>query len=75
MYGTDDWAEFEYSWTPDIDSYMQGQKTLERQRYQFPNDWLFFDQVELEWTVFNEILGRKNTAIQEQFGESLRIIF
>ena len=55
-------------WTPEIDIFGSGQKTLERQRYQFPSDWLYVDQVENEWSAFNEILTRKNASIQEQLG-------
>lgn len=56
-------------WSPEIEIYAQGQKTLERQRYQFPPDWLYVDQVESEWVAFNEILSRKNASIQDQLGE------
>lgn len=61
-------------WTPQIEIFGSGQKTLERQRYMFPQDWLYVDQVEGEWSAFNEILSRKNASIQEQLGEcSLQI--
>jgi dynein heavy chain 1 len=58
-------------WTPEIEIFRQGQKTLERQRYQFPGDWLYVDQVDGEWSAFNEILARKNASIQEQLGQFL----
>ena len=62
-------------WTPQMETYVNGQKTLERQRYQFPSDWLYVNHVELEWATFNDILGRKNAAIQEQFaGLQLKIL-
>jgi dynein heavy chain 1, cytosolic len=46
-----------------------GEKTLERFRYQFPDDWLYSDQLRGEWSAYNEILKRKNDSIQEQLGE------
>lgn len=55
-------------WTPEIAIFGQGEKTLERQRYQFPQDWLYVDQMEGEWSAFNDILARKNASIQEQLG-------
>lgn len=55
-------------WTPEIEMFNQGQKTLERQRYQFPNDWLHIDQLEGEWSAFKDILARKTASIQEQLG-------
>ncbi|GAA6059654.1 hypothetical protein JCM10212_004157 [Sporobolomyces blumeae] len=62
-------------WAPEIDVFSSGQKTLERQRYQFPSDWLYVDQVENEWSAFNEILTRKNASIQEQLaGLQLKIV-
>ncbi|GAA5850789.1 hypothetical protein JCM8547_009091 [Rhodosporidiobolus lusitaniae] len=62
-------------WAPEIEIFSSGQKTLERQRYQFPNDWMYVDQVENEWSAFNEILTRKNASIQEQLaGLQLKIV-
>lgn len=62
-------------WTDDVAVYQNGQKTLERQRYQFPSDWLYVDQIEGEWSAFNEILTRKNNAIQEQVaGLQMKIV-
>ncbi|KZV92126.1 dynein heavy chain protein 1 [Exidia glandulosa HHB12029] len=52
-----------------------GEKTLERFRYQFPDDWLYSDQLQGEWSAFNEILKRKNDSIQEQLaGLQLKIV-
>lgn len=45
-----------------------GEKTLHRFRYQFPDDWLYSDQLRGEWSAYNEILKRKNDSIQEQLG-------
>lgn len=56
------------AWAPEMELFGTGQKTLERQRYQFPSDWLYVDQVEGEWGAFNDILGRKNASIQDQMG-------
>lgn len=63
------------AWQPQIDIFGTGQKTLERQRYMFPQDWLYVDQVEGEWSAFQEILTRKNASIQEQLaGLQMKII-
>ncbi|BGP05267.1 dynein heavy chain [Rhodotorula toruloides] len=62
-------------WAPEIEIFSSGQKTLERQRYQFPSDWLYLDQVENEWSAFNEILKRKDASIQEQLaGLQLKVV-
>lgn len=57
-------------WTRDMDSYRSGQRTLERQRFQFPADWLDIDQLAGEWSAFTEILQRRNASIQNQLGGS-----
>ena len=57
------------TWGPMIELCASGEKTLERFRYQFPDDWLYSDQLRGEWSAFNEILKRKNDSIQEQLGE------
>ncbi|TPX59802.1 hypothetical protein PhCBS80983_g02245 [Powellomyces hirtus] len=54
------------AWGEEGQVFKSSQKVLERQRYQFPSDWLYFDNVEGEWGAFNEILTRKNKSIQEQ---------
>jgi dynein heavy chain 1 len=46
-----------------------GQKTLERQRYAFPADWLYVDQIMGEWSAFSDILKRKDDSIKEQVGK------
>ncbi|KAJ1659203.1 dynein heavy chain [Dispira simplex] len=62
-------------WENDVEIFREGQKVLERQRYQFAADWLYMDQVDGEWSAFNEILTRKNNAIQEQIaGLQLKIV-
>jgi dynein heavy chain 1, cytosolic len=57
------------AWGPMIELCASGEKTLERFRYQFPDDWLYSDQLRGEWSAYNEILRRKNDSIQEQLGE------
>ncbi|EMD41600.1 dynein heavy chain protein 1 [Gelatoporia subvermispora B] len=63
------------TWDPMIELCANGEKTLERFRYQFPDDWLYSDQLKGEWSAFNEILKRKNDSIQEQLaGLQLKIV-
>lgn len=46
--------------------YNEGQRILERQRYQFPANWLYSDNIEGEWGAFNDIMKRKDSSIQTQ---------
>ncbi|KAF8060992.1 dynein heavy chain protein 1 [Lyophyllum atratum] len=63
------------TWGPMIELCANGEKTLERFRYQFPDDWLYSDQLRGEWSAYNEILKRKNDSIQEQLaGLQLKIV-
>ncbi|TGZ77375.1 dynein heavy chain [Ascodesmis nigricans] len=54
------------AWAPEVDLFKHGETTLNRQRYQFPNDWLFVDQINGEWQALNEILARKSKIVQDQ---------
>ena len=49
-----------------MDSYKEGQRILERQRFQFPTTWLYSDNIEGEWGAFSDILKRKDSSIQTQ---------
>ncbi|CAG8621164.1 6805_t:CDS:10, partial [Dentiscutata erythropus] len=53
-------------WNLDAEIFREGHKILERQRYQFPSDWVHIEQLEGEWSAFNEILDKKDNQIQEQ---------
>jgi dynein heavy chain 1, cytosolic len=59
------------TWDAEVETFRQGQTTLNRQRYQFANDWLSIDQVNHEWDAFTDILERKNKVVREQT-EALR---
>jgi dynein heavy chain 1 len=49
-----------------VEVYREGQRILERQRFQFPTNWLHADNINGEWSAFNEIMRRKDTTIQTQ---------
>ncbi|OXU17488.1 hypothetical protein TSAR_016702, partial [Trichomalopsis sarcophagae] len=53
-------------WEKQVNIYRDGQRILERQRFQFPSQWLHVDNIEGEWGAFNEIIKRKDTCIQTQ---------
>ncbi|TXT09077.1 hypothetical protein VHUM_02551 [Vanrija humicola] len=62
-------------WGPQIEQFAAGQKTLERQRYTFPSDWLYVDLIQGEWGAFSELLKRKDDSIKEQVaGLQLKIV-
>ena len=53
-------------WEPEVETFRQGQTTLNRQRYQFPSDWISIDQINHEWEAFKEILARKSKVVEDQ---------
>ncbi|GAB7338645.1 hypothetical protein MBLNU457_5378t2 [Dothideomycetes sp. NU457] len=53
-------------WDPETITFRDGQRTLQRQRYQFPSNWLYIEQVDHEWTALNEVLERKSKIIDDQ---------
>ena len=48
----------------ELTRFEKGQRLLEKQRYSFPSDWLWFANVEGEWAAFEQILRRKVAAIE-----------
>lgn len=54
------------SWAPEVETFRQGESTLVRQRYQFPNDWLHAEHVDGMWDALNELLRRKDKIVQDQ---------
>lgn len=61
------------AWAPEYELFKQGETTLNRQRYQFPNEWVYVEQIGGEWAALNEILARKAKTVQDQTGESMFI--
>ncbi|KAI4119433.1 MAG: hypothetical protein LQ345_000679 [Seirophora villosa] len=55
-----------HAWEPEIDVFRQGQTTLIRQRYHFPADWLYVDQVDHQWSALTEVLSRKLKIVDDQ---------
>jgi len=54
------------AWELGVTNFRDGQRTLSRQRYQFPSNWLHFEQIDHEWTALNELLDRKSKIIDDQ---------
>lgn len=52
------------TWEKQVETYKESQRILERQRFQFPQQWLHVDNIEGEWSAFNEIIKRKDSSIQ-----------
>ena len=62
-------------WTDDMTTFANGQRLLERQRYSFPADWLYLDNLQGQWDAFLDILNRKNALVQGQVSNlQLRIV-
>lgn len=53
-------------WAPEVETFRQGESTLVRQRYQFPNDWLHAEQVDGSWGQLNDLLARRAKVVQDQ---------
>ncbi|KAK9349302.1 dynein heavy chain, N-terminal region 1-domain-containing protein [Lipomyces starkeyi] len=53
-------------WEENLGTFRTGQIALSRNRYQFPADWIFIDQVDGEWAAFREILQRKSKIVEEK---------
>lgn len=49
-----------------VEMFRSSQRLLAQQRYQFPQQWLDADNVEGEWSSFEQILQRRDSTIQLQ---------
>ena len=58
--------KMEREWSDSIDHFRAGQKLLERQRFQFPTDWLDQQQLEGEWSSFMQVMKRKADAMESK---------
>ncbi|KAH6598857.1 hypothetical protein BASA50_003364 [Batrachochytrium salamandrivorans] len=58
----------EIAWAKQMSTFQQGQRILERQRFHFPQNWLYYDQVSADWSALCELLARKSRSIDEQVG-------
>ena len=54
-----------------VQVFRAGEEILDCQGFQFPPTWVYVDNVEGEWIAFNEIMKRKDAAIQAQVGSLL----
>jgi dynein heavy chain 1 len=52
-----------------VEKFVNDQKLLSHNRYQYPKSWLYAENVEGEWSALLEILNRKDAAIQAQVSE------
>lgn len=56
-------------WSTELEHFKDGQKLLELQRFHFPNDWTFADQIESDWLVVKQILAKKTDDFDKMFDE------
>ena len=54
------------SWDTEMNKYRTAQRLLERQRFHFPTDWLWIDQLEGDWSSFRQILTRKSQTMESE---------
>eukprot|EP01134_Creolimax_fragrantissima_P000215 CFRG0215T1 len=54
------------SWSEMVALAQVGEKLLQRQRFAFPNTWLWYSQLADEWEAFSSILTRKDNLIQAE---------
>lgn len=53
-------------WESHVMLFRNGQTTLSRYRFRFPQNWLFIDQLDNEWAALKEILGKKSAIVDSQ---------
>ncbi|VDN96525.1 unnamed protein product [Rodentolepis nana] len=53
-------------WEKQVNLYKSGQNILLRDRFQFPNNWRDSENIQGEWSAFQEILRRKESSISTE---------
>ncbi|BHF62050.1 Cytoplasmic dynein 1 heavy chain 1 [Sparganum proliferum] len=53
-------------WDKQVALYRSGQNILFRDRFQFPSNWLDSENIQGEWSAFQEILRRKESSISSE---------
>jgi dynein heavy chain 1 len=53
-------------WETEKNVFNECERMLERQRYHFPDNWLYSDNIHGEFSSFVEILSRKENLIKKQ---------
>ena len=66
-------AESIPDWESMIVNLRMSQKLLERQRFSFPQDWIYLEHVEAEWSALNVIYNRKRSLIATELGKCAHI--
>ncbi|CAK4725414.1 unnamed protein product, partial [Aphanomyces euteiches] len=61
-----DLRAMKFQWQNEMDSFMNGEKVLKRQRFKFPPTWPELANVEGEWEAFLQLLQRKTDAMESQ---------
>eukprot|EP00761_Pharyngomonas_kirbyi_P012437 gb/GECH01012464.1/.p1 GENE.gb/GECH01012464.1/~~gb/GECH01012464.1/.p1 ORF type:complete len:4713 (+),score=1227.40 gb/GECH01012464.1/:1-14139(+) len=55
--------KYYHIWERQVKSFKAGQDILQKHRVRLPQDWIDADNIEGEWSAFNEILHRRNEAM------------
>jgi dynein heavy chain 1 len=53
-------------WKERTDMCKDGERLLDRQRFQFPQQWTYAEQVEGEWSSFESVLARRDADIMKK---------
>jgi dynein heavy chain 1, cytosolic len=61
-----EYRQFLSIWEAEKSVFKDSERMLERQRYHFPDNWVYSDNIEGEFSSFVEILQRKENIIKKQ---------
>jgi len=56
-------------WSDQYENLQKCTKLLDRQRYQFPDDWFPIEQLEGEWEAFGQILDRRSRMLDAEMAK------
>jgi dynein heavy chain 1 len=56
-------------WQEKLTLFQTGEKVLAQNRISFSEGWIYYDRIEGEWNAFQQIVARRNEAVQGQRDE------
>jgi dynein heavy chain 1 len=83
--GTSDAVEFlngmqvfktdKISWETDVKSLREGERTLQKHRFKFANDWTYVEMIEGEWMAFVQIYSKKEIELADKLSSLQAKVF
>ena len=62
-------------WERQVQTFGSGQRTLEVNKVKLPDDWVYADNINGEWSAFNQLLEKRNEAMERIKEELVKRVY